>query len=129
MSRSVLTVDLFLPGLRARPEMHRAFQTLLHLNRAFWGRRAVHMLSWRRNENGGSKMKGKLITLFVGMSIAAGSWSPLLIVAARDRYAMPVGLGLFAIAGSFVGGAIALVGLIRLVIQASRASKARSCSA
>jgi hypothetical protein len=74
-------------------------------------------------------VKGKLIAVFVGVSIAAGSWAPLLIVEARDRYAMPVGLGLFAIAGSFVGGVIALVGLIRLVIQASRASKARSCSA
>jgi len=31
-----------------------------------------------------------------------------------------VGLGLFAIAASFVGGVIALVGLIRLVIHASR---------
>jgi len=36
---------------------------------------------------------------------------------------MPVGLGLFAFAASFVGGVIALVGLIRLVIHASRASK------
>jgi hypothetical protein len=92
--------------------------------RAFWGHRAVHVLSWRRSENGGNMMKGKLIAIFVGVSIAAGSWAPLLIVEARDRYAMPVGLGLFAIAGSFVGGVIALVGLIRLVIQASRASKA-----
>ena len=34
---------------------------------------------------------------------------------------MPVGLGLFAIAASFVGGGITIVGLIRLVIH-SRAS-------
>jgi hypothetical protein len=74
-------------------------------------------------------MKGKLIAIFLGLSLAAGSWAPLIIVEARDRYAMPVGLGLFAIAGSFIGGVIALVGLIRLVIQASRASKARSGSA
>ena len=68
------------------------------------------MVSWRSNENGGSKMKGKLITVFVGVFIVAVSWVPLLIVAARDRYAMPVGLGLLAFAGSFVGGVTALVG-------------------
>ena len=71
-------------------------------------------------------MKGKLITVFVGVFIAAASWVPLLIVTAHDRYAMPVGLGLFAFAGSFVGGVIALVGVVRLVIHALRASKARS---
>jgi hypothetical protein len=101
------------------------FRLFLRLKR----RRAVHVLTWRRDENGGSRMKGKLIAIFLGLSIAAGSWAPLMIVEARDRYAMPVGLGLFAIAGSFIGGVIALVGLIRLVIQASRASKARSGSA
>ena len=78
------------------------------------------MVSWRSDENGGSKMKGKLITVFVGVFIVAVSWVPLLIVAARDRYAMPVGLGLLAFA------VIALVGVIRLVIHASSASKARS---
>lgn len=71
-------------------------------------------------------MKGKLIAVFVGVFIAAASWVPLLIVAAHDRYAMPVGLGLFALAGSFVGGVVALVGVTRFVIHASRASKARS---
>jgi hypothetical protein len=35
---------------------------------------------------------------------------------------MPVGLGLLAFAATFVGGIIALVGLIRLVIHSSRAS-------
>jgi len=65
-------------------------------------------------------MKGKLITVFLGVFIVAVSWVPLLIVAARDRYAMPVGLGLLAFA------VIALVGVIRLVIHASSASKARS---
>jgi hypothetical protein len=69
-------------------------------------------------------MKGKLITLAVGVFIAAGSWVPLLIVEAHDRYAMPVGLGLFAFAGCFVGCVIALVGAIKLVIHALRASKA-----
>ena len=68
-------------------------------------------------------MKGKLIAVFAGVFIAAASWAPLLIVEAHDRYAMPVGLGLFAFAASLVGGVIALVGLIRLVIHASRASK------
>ncbi len=71
-------------------------------------------------------MKGKLITAVVGVCIAAASWAPLWIVEAYDRYAMPVGLGLFAIAGSLVGGVIALVGVVGLVIEAARASKARS---
>jgi zinc transporter ZupT len=68
-------------------------------------------------------MKGNLISIFVGILIAVGSWVPLWIVEAYDRYAMPVGLGLFAFAASFVGGVMVLVGLIRLVIQASRNSK------
>jgi hypothetical protein len=84
------------------------------------------MLSWRRNGNGGGRMNGKLIAVFAGVFIVAASWVPLLIVEAYDRYAMPVGLGLFALAGSFVGGMIALVGAIRLVIQAARASRTRS---
>jgi hypothetical protein len=71
-------------------------------------------------------MKGKFIAVLVGAFIVAVSWIPLWIVEARDPYAMPVGLGLFALAGSFVGGVIAVVGAIRLVIQASCASKAPS---
>jgi hypothetical protein len=69
------------------------------------------------------KMKGELIAIIAGVLIAVVSWVPLWVVEAYDRYAMPVGLGLFAFAASFVGGVIALVGLIRLVIHASRASK------
>jgi hypothetical protein len=65
-------------------------------------------------------MKGKLIAIFVGVLIAVGSWVPLWIVEERDPHAMPVGLGLLTFAVSFVGGVIALVGLVRLVIQASR---------
>jgi hypothetical protein len=64
---------------------------------------------------------GNLITIFVGAFIAVVSWVPLWIVEARDPQAMPVALGLFTFAISIVGGVIALVGLIRLVIQASRA--------
>ena len=67
-------------------------------------------------------MKGNLISIFVGIFIAVVSWVPLWIVEAYDRYAMPVGLGLFAFAATFVGGIIALFGLIRLVIHSSRAS-------
>jgi hypothetical protein len=67
-------------------------------------------------------MKGNLISIFVGIFIAIVSWVPLWIVEAYDRYAMPVALGLFAFAASFVGGIIALVGLIRLVIHSSRTS-------
>jgi hypothetical protein len=67
-------------------------------------------------------MKGNLISIFVGIFIAVVSWVPLWIIEAYDRYAMPVGLGLFAFAATFVGGIIALVGLIRLVIHSSRAS-------
>ena len=70
-------------------------------------------------------MKAKLITIIVGVCIATASWAPLWIVEAYDRYAMPVGLGLFAIAGSLVGGVVALVGVIGL-IQTARASKSRS---
>jgi hypothetical protein len=71
-------------------------------------------------------MKGKLIAVFVGVFIAVVSWVPLWIVEARDPYAMPVGLGLFALAASCTGGVIALVGAIGLAIHVSRASKARS---
>jgi hypothetical protein len=71
-------------------------------------------------------MKGNLITLALGIFIAIASWVPLLIVEAYDRYAMPVGLGIFAFAGCLVGCVIALVGLIGLVTHALRASKARS---
>jgi hypothetical protein len=84
------------------------------------------VLLWWRNGNGGNQMKAKLITAIVGVCIAAASWAPLWIVEAYDRYAMPVGLGLFAIAGSLVGGVIALVGAVGLVIEAARASKSRS---
>jgi hypothetical protein len=69
-------------------------------------------------------MKGNLITLAVGLFIATASWVPLWIVEAYDRYAMPVGLGLFAFAGCFVGCVVALTGAVRLVIHALRASKA-----
>jgi hypothetical protein len=66
-------------------------------------------------------MKGKLIAICVGVIIAVVSWIPLWIVEARDPHAMPFGLGLFAIAASFVGGVIALVALVQLVIHAVRA--------
>jgi hypothetical protein len=65
-------------------------------------------------------MQANLVTIGVGVFIAVGSWAPLWIVEAYDRYAMPVGLGLFAIAGSFVGGVIAAVGFIRLLVHAAR---------
>jgi hypothetical protein len=71
-------------------------------------------------------MKANLITAIVGICMVAASWAPLMIVEAYDRYAMPVGLGLFAVAGSLVGGVVALVGVIGLVVQAARASKSRS---
>ena len=81
------------------------------------------MVSNARNGSGGSAMKANLITAFVGAFIAVASWVPLWIVEAYDRYAMPVGLGLFAFAGSLVGGVIAVVGIVRLLIHASRASR------
>lgn len=65
-------------------------------------------------------MTGKLITILVGAFIAVVSWVPLWIVEARDPQAMPVGLGILTLIVSFVGGAIAFVALVRLVIQASR---------
>ena len=67
-------------------------------------------------------MKGKLITIIIGVFIAIVSWAPLWIYEAHNPHSMPVGLGLLTFAVSSVGGVIALVGLIRLVIHASRAS-------
>jgi hypothetical protein len=68
-------------------------------------------------------MKGKLITVFVGVFVAFASWLPLWIVTTNDPYAMPVGLGLLTFAASVGGGVIASVGIIGLVIHASRALK------
>ena len=63
-----------------------------------------------------------MIALPVGLFIAIASWVPLWIVEARDPYSMPIVLGLFAVAGSVVGGGIALIGLVRLVRRAYRSS-------
>jgi hypothetical protein len=71
-------------------------------------------------------MKAKLTTIFVGVFIAVVAWVPLWIVEARDPYAMPVGLGLLTFAVSVVGGVIALVGLVKLVIHAARDLKTPS---
>jgi hypothetical protein len=56
----------------------------------------------------------------VGAFVAVASWAPLWIVEERDPQAMPVELGLMTFAASFVGGVIALVALVRLVIHAVR---------
>jgi len=66
-------------------------------------------------------MRQALIMFVVGGFIAAASWVPLLIVSARHPTAMLVGLGLFTIAVSFAGGVIALAGLVRFMLPASRA--------
>jgi hypothetical protein len=71
-------------------------------------------------------MRAKLITVFVGVFVAVASWLPLWIVTTNDPYAMPVGLGLLTFAVSSAGGVIALVGIIGLLIQASRDFKKRS---
>jgi hypothetical protein len=71
-------------------------------------------------------MKTKLTTVFVGVFIAVVAWVPLWVVETRDPQAMPVGLGLLTFAVSVVGGVIALVGLIRLVIHAARDLKTPS---
>jgi len=63
-----------------------------------------------------------MIAVAVGLFIAIASWVPLWIVEARDPYSMPIVLGLFAVAGSVVGGGIALIGLVRLVRRAYRSS-------
>jgi hypothetical protein len=65
-----------------------------------------------------------MIAIVVGLLIAVASWVPLWVVEAQDPYAMPVVLGLFAFAGSFVGGVIALVGLVRLVMRLARNASA-----
>jgi hypothetical protein len=61
-----------------------------------------------------------MIAVAVGLFIAIASWVALWIVEARDPYSMPIVLGLFAVAGSVVGGVIALIGLVRLVRRAYR---------
>jgi hypothetical protein len=70
-------------------------------------------------------MRNSLIVLIVGLFIAVASWAPLMIVEASDPQAMPVGLGLFTFAVSFIGGVIALIGLVRVMIQGSRLIRAR----
>jgi hypothetical protein len=70
-------------------------------------------------------MKANLITIFVGLLIAIVSWVPLWIIQARDPQSIPFTLGLVTFAVSFVGDLIALVGVIRLLIYAVRASKTR----
>jgi hypothetical protein len=69
-------------------------------------------------------MKGNVVAVLAGAFIAVASWAPLWIVEKLDPYAMPVGLGLLTFAASLAGGVIAVVGLVRLAIQASRAPKA-----
>ena len=73
-----------------------------------------------------SEVKTKLTTIFVGVFIAVVAWVPLWMVEARDPHAMPVGLGLVTFAVSVAGGVIALVGIVRLVIEAARDLKTRS---
>ena len=63
-----------------------------------------------------------MIAVAVGLFIAIASWAPLWIVEARDPYSMPIVLGLFAVAGSIVGGVIAVIGLVRLVRRAYRSA-------
>jgi hypothetical protein len=70
-------------------------------------------------------MRNSLILLAIGLLIAVGSWAPLTIVEASDPQAMPVGLGLFTFAVSLVGGVIALVGFVRVMIHGSRIVRAR----
>jgi uncharacterized membrane protein len=59
----------------------------------------------------------RMLAILVGVFIAVVSWAPLWIAETIDHYAMP-GLDIFAVAGSFVGGVIAVIGLLRLVFDA-----------
>ena len=70
-------------------------------------------------------MRHSLIVFAVGLFIAVASWVPLWVVEARNPHAMLVGLGLFTFAVSFIGGVIALVGFVRLMIHASGVIRAR----
>jgi hypothetical protein len=70
-------------------------------------------------------MRNSLIVLAIGLFIAVASWVPLMIVEASDPQAMPVGLGLFTFAVSFIGGVIALIGFVRVMIHGSRLVRAR----
>jgi hypothetical protein len=70
-------------------------------------------------------MRNSLIVLAVGLLIAVGSWAPLMIVEASDPQAMPVGLGLFTFAVSFIGGVIALIGFVKLMPPLARVIRER----
>jgi hypothetical protein len=70
-------------------------------------------------------MRDPLIVLAVGLFIAVGSWAPLMIVEASDPQAMPVGLGLFTFAVSFIGGVIALIGFVKLMPPLARVIRER----
>jgi ribose/xylose/arabinose/galactoside ABC-type transport system permease subunit len=61
-------------------------------------------------------MRCNLLTILAGLILAIAAWVPLWIIEARDPTSMPVQLGLLAIAASIIGGVIAFVGLIRLVL-------------
>jgi len=70
-------------------------------------------------------MRNSLIVLAVGLLIAVGSWAPLMIVEASDPQAMPVGLGLFTFAVSFIGGVIALIAFVKLMPPLARVIRER----
>ena len=68
-------------------------------------------------------MKERLIVTLVAAFVAVVSWVPLWIVEKLDPYSMPVGLGLLTFGVSTIAGVVALIGLIRVVIYAARASR------
>jgi hypothetical protein len=70
-------------------------------------------------------MRNSLILLAIGLLIAVGSWAPLMIVEASDPEAMPVGLGLFTFAVSFIGGVVALIGFVKLMPPLARVIRER----
>jgi len=70
-------------------------------------------------------MRNSLILLAIGLLIAVGSWAPLMIVEASDPQAMPVGLGLFTFAVSFIGGVVALIGFVKLMPPLARVIRER----
>ena len=65
--------------------------------------------------------KAKLITIVIGLSVAVASRAPLWIVPEQDRYSMSIALALSGLVGSLLGGIAALVALIRVLVQLSRA--------
>ena len=53
--------------------------------------------------------------VYVALIVLAASWAPLMIVGALDPTANPIGLGLFALAGTAVAAGLLVAAVARAV--------------